>query len=489
VPSLPTLEALRDPLYERFYGLREQPFAITTDPRFYYLSASHRRAFAELLAGLRRREGLMLVTGETGTGKTTLCRAVIDALGERTFAAMVLNPYMSGAEVFRIVLRDFGLVSHDELRRGVLANADVAQLVDTLEGFLRSLAALDSYAVIVIDEAQSVAAQTLDQIRMLTALEHHGARLVQVILCGQPGLLGTLATEPMHALNERITRRVSLAPLAADEVSAYIQHRLTVAGGVDQVSFDATATRVIADLSHGLPRRVNVLCDRSLQEGRIDDARIITGPLVARAARALTGIPDATSDQTAPAPIAVGVESEATGTVTAAPTVASGSPLSGAPAASSAMDDVNRPRPRSIADSPEVPSGTLTFGQIPGTPRGARLRHFVLASIGAVATAIVLGLGYYGYAMVADGYRMPPSPAPPSIRGDALGPRPVPAPADIPVFTPAPAPRPTATPADGEPAAAPAAAPDSATPVTAPAGATPSTDPSGQLPDNRNQVN
>ena len=121
-----SLKALGDPIYEVFYGLTEQPFAITTDPRFFYLSASHQRAFTELLNGLRRRESMLMLTGDTGTGKTTLCRAVLHALGDRTFSAIILNPYMTGAEVLRIVLRDFGLVSHEELRRGGLANADVS---------------------------------------------------------------------------------------------------------------------------------------------------------------------------------------------------------------------------------------------------------------------------------------------------------------------------------------------------------------------------
>ena len=285
---LASLKALGDPIYETFYGLHEQPFAITTDPKFFYLTGSHERAFSEIANGLRRREGVLLLTGDTGTGKTTLCRAVIESLGKRTFSAMILNPYMSGAEVFRIVLRDFGLVTHDELRRGALANADVPQLLDTLEGFLRSLVPLDSHAVIVLDEAQSVAPQVLDQIRLLTALEHDNRRLVQIVLCGQPGLLDTLKLEPMQALNERITRRVTLAPFSREQVRAYIEHRLRVAGGAS-VSFDAAATKLIAELSHGLPRRINVLCDRALQEGRIDSANVITADIVKRAARSLAG--------------------------------------------------------------------------------------------------------------------------------------------------------------------------------------------------------
>lgn len=287
-------EALADPIYEAFYGLIEQPFAITTDPKFMYFSGSHQFAYNELLNGMRRREGLQLLTGETGTGKTTMCRAVIQALGPRTFSAMILNPYMSGAEVFRLVLRDFGLVKHEELRRGALATADIPQLLDALEGFLRSLVPLGSHAVIVLDEAQSVAPEVLDQLRLLTSLEDDSRRLVQLLLCGQPPLLNTLKAAPLMALNERITRRLSLSPLTPEEVATYIEHRLAIAGGSDAVAFDWGAAQLVADLAHGLPRRINVLCDRALQEGRIDGAHIITADMVKRAARAVAGAYEST---------------------------------------------------------------------------------------------------------------------------------------------------------------------------------------------------
>jgi general secretion pathway protein A len=218
---------------------------------------------------------------------------VLQTLGERTFSAMILNPYMAGAEVLRIVLRDFGLVTNEDLRRGALANADVPQLLDTLEGFLKSLLPLGGHAVIVLDEAQSLAPAILDQIRVLTGLEHNRQRLVQVILCGQPGLLQTLKVDALHALNERITRRVDLPSLPADEIRSYIEHRLGVAGG-QAVSFEPAAALAVAELSRGLPRRINVLCDRALQEGRIEGVTVITTDLVKRAARALAGVHDPT---------------------------------------------------------------------------------------------------------------------------------------------------------------------------------------------------
>lgn len=286
---LASLKALNDPIYEVFYGFTEQPFAITTDPKFLFLSASHRHAFEELMAGLRRHESLLLLTGETGTGKTTLCRAVIDALGTRTFASIQHYPYMQGAEMLRLVIRDFGLVSHEDLRRGVLGSADVPQLLDVLEGFLRTLVPIESRAIVVLDEAQSLSPKLLDEIRMLTAFESHGRQLVQIVLCGQPALLKTLDIEPLYALSERVTRRVALGPLTPEEVGAYIQHRLVIAGGTSAVSFAPEAAALIAELSRGLPRRVNLLCDRALQEGRIEGANVIPAGLVKRAARSLAG--------------------------------------------------------------------------------------------------------------------------------------------------------------------------------------------------------
>ena len=283
---LASIEALADPIYEAFYGLKEQPFAISTDPKFLFMSASHERALQELVTGLRRQESILLLTGETGTGKTTICRAVLGSLGDRTFSAMILNPYMSGAEMLRAILRDFGFVSRDDLRRGAFAQADVPQLLDALEGFLASIRSLDSHAVVVIDEAQSLPAEVLDQIRLLTAHERDGRRLIQVVLVGQPLLLKTLKTEPMYALTERVTRRVTLSPLPPDEVAAYVKHRLQVAGG-GALAFSPDATDLVAELSRGLPRRVNVLCDRALQEGRIQGATTITPAMVTQAARSL----------------------------------------------------------------------------------------------------------------------------------------------------------------------------------------------------------
>lgn len=377
---LASLQALDDPIYEAFYGLNDQPFSIATDPKFFYLSASHQRAFSELLNGLRRGEGLLQLTGETGTGKTTLCRAVVEALGPKAISALVLNPYMSGPEVLRIVLRDFGLISHEDLRRGTLAAADTPQLLDTLEGFLKSLIPLGTHAVVILDEAQSLAPQVLDQVRLLTSLELNGQRLVQVILCGQPGLLNTLKDETLYALNERITRRIALLPMPSEEVGPYIQHRLGVAGGGEAITFEPGALRVIAELSHGLPRRVNVLCDRTLQEGRIEGVNIISGDLVKRAARALAGAHD-------PTPVAP-------------------------------------PEPVVVSAGPAL--GSLTFGQ-EASPAQRKSWTGVLVGAGVVVL-VAAGAGLYARQIVTSGSVVPPAPlGPPRAYGLAAAPLPVPA--------------------------------------------------------------
>src|SRR5688572_2450221 len=253
------------------------------------MTASHKRAYQELLTGLRRREGLLVLTGDTGMGKTTLCRGVIDALGPHTFSALILNPYMSDAEVVRVILRDFGLVSREDIRKGAFGRADMPQLLDTLEQFLRSLLPLNTYAVVVIDEAQSLPARVLDQVRQLLAFEQDNQRLLQIVLSGQPGLTATLRTDAMRAVDERISRRAALTPMTPDEVESYIQHRLFVAGGRNSVTFPPASVTAVAELTRGVPRRVNLLCDRALEEGRRAGTTVIAPELVQRAARAVAG--------------------------------------------------------------------------------------------------------------------------------------------------------------------------------------------------------
>lgn len=273
--------------YERFFGLREQPFALTTDPRFHYKTESHRRAFDELKRGLERGEGFLLLTGNTGTGKTTLSRAVIDALGGRTFSAIITNPAVADAELLRVILRDFGVVSREEIRRGRFEAADAQHLHETLESFLRSLAPLGARAVLVVDEAQGLAPRTLEQLRVLGNMEAGGRRLIQIILSGQRRLETTLAADDMAQLSQRLSRRVQLEPMSKDEVEQYIAHRLRVAGGEAQVGFTPDAIGLVHRHAMGFPRSVNLICDRALEEAREDGAPTVTAEHVRRSARAI----------------------------------------------------------------------------------------------------------------------------------------------------------------------------------------------------------
>ncbi|MDQ3170057.1 MAG: AAA family ATPase [Acidobacteriota bacterium] len=285
--------------YERFFGLREQPFALTTDPRFHYKTTSHRHAFDELRHGLERGEGFFLLTGDTGTGKTTLSRAVIDSLGGRTFSAIITNPAVADAELLRVVLRDFGVVSREEMRRGHFEKADAQHLLETLDGFLRSLAPLGARAVLVVDEAQGLAPRTLEQLRVLGNMEANGKRLLQIILSGQRRLETTLGADEMAQLNQRVSRRVRLDPMSKDEVEQYISHRLSVAGGEAQVAFTPDAIALVHRRSNGVPRAVNLLCDRALEEASADAAPTVAVAHVKRAAKALQrdGAGDADGDE------------------------------------------------------------------------------------------------------------------------------------------------------------------------------------------------
>ena len=282
--------------YERFFGLREQPFALTTDPRFHYKTASHRHAFDELRQGLERGEGFLLLTGDTGTGKTTLSRAVIDSLGGRTFSAIITNPAVADAELLRLILRDFGVVSREEMRRGHFEKADPQHLLETLDGFLRSLAPLGARAVLVVDEAQGLAPRTLEHLRVLGNMEANGRRLLQIILAGQRRLETTLGADEMAQLDQRVSRRVQLEPMSKDEVEQYISYRLSIAGGEAQVTFTPDAIALVHRRSNGVPRTVNLLCDRALEEARNDASPTVSAQHIKRAAKALRAGGDATDD-------------------------------------------------------------------------------------------------------------------------------------------------------------------------------------------------
>ena len=215
--------------YEPYFGLREKPFSLAPDPRFFFTGVGHGIAFDALAAGIRRREGILVLTGQVGTGKTTLCRAVLQSLDRKTFAAYVSDPFLSREDLLKTLLVDFGVVSAEEVRRGSLRGTSRADLCYPLYDFLESLVALKAFAVVMIDEAQNLTPELLEEVRILSDLER-GQKLLQVILVGQPELNDRLADEAMRPLEQRVTIKCDLPPLTRDEIGLYIAHRLAVAG-------------------------------------------------------------------------------------------------------------------------------------------------------------------------------------------------------------------------------------------------------------------
>jgi len=270
-------------LYEPYYGLSEKPFSLSTDPRFLYRSASHTPVFQEVLAGIRRREGLVVLTGEIGMGKTTLCRSVLGALDRKTFSAFVPDPFVTREDLLKILLVEFGVVSADDLVRGRLQGASRAELSYPLYEFLRSLEPLDAFAVLLLDEAQNLPVPLLEEIRILSDLEDT-RRLLQVVLIGQPELSTALRLPHMRQMRQRVTTHCELQPLGREGVYGYVGHRLTVAGATgDRLRFTVEALDLVFEASGGVPRVINRLCDRALQHGQQARAATI-GPDLVRAA-------------------------------------------------------------------------------------------------------------------------------------------------------------------------------------------------------------
>ena len=249
--------------YEPYFGLREKPFSLSSDPRFFFGDSTHGATFDRLAAGLRRREGIVVLTGEVGTGKTTLCRAVFQSLDQKTFAAFVPDPFLSREDLLKTLLVNFGVVSMDEIRSGRLRGVSRTDLSYPLYDFLASLQPLKAFAVVMIDEAQNLTTELLEEIRILSDLENR-QKLIQVLLVGQPELQWRLATSEMRQLSQRVSIRCELTPLAREDVKPYVSRRLTVAGNDGRVQFTDAAIDLVSTASSGTPRVINLVCDRAL---------------------------------------------------------------------------------------------------------------------------------------------------------------------------------------------------------------------------------
>jgi general secretion pathway protein A len=282
--SPPSREA---PQYEEFYGFVQSPFTLAPDPRFLYLSRSHDAALQLLLQAIDRKEGIVVLTGDIGTGKTTVCRSVLERLDMTCFTSLLLNPFLSVEELLREILLDFGVVSREAVRSGRIAAATKHDLVSTLHEFLVSLIPIGGSGVLIIDEAQHLSPKVLEELRVLSNLETNHSKLLQIVLVGQLNLLDVLASPEVKQLDQRITMRANLSPLTRMDVEAYIGHRLSVAHGSSSIGFESAAIDVIHAASRGVPRVINLLCDRSLMIGASFGLRAITADVVTEAAAAL----------------------------------------------------------------------------------------------------------------------------------------------------------------------------------------------------------
>jgi type II secretory pathway predicted ATPase ExeA len=274
-------------MYEDYYGFTEKPFSLTPDPKFLYRSQPHADAFDLLQYAIRRREGFVVVTGDIGTGKTTLCRALLEQIDRTTFTALVLNPFLSEEDLLKRILQDFGVISREDFKAVRPAGPSKQELIDALYDFLLGLIPLNASAVLIIDEAQNLPLQVLEQIRILSNLETDKEKLLQIILVGQLNLQTLLRSPELRQLDQRVSIRYQLTPLDAETVAAYVSHRLSIAGGSASVTFTAKALDLVHRLSGGIPRLINLICDRALLAGFSGQTSRITPDIVTHAAVSL----------------------------------------------------------------------------------------------------------------------------------------------------------------------------------------------------------
>ena len=265
-------------MYQEFYGLRENPFALTPDPLFLYLSESHRTAIESLLCGIKERWGFMVLTGDIGTGKTTVCRALLGKLGPRVRTAVIFNSLVSEGDLLKSILLDFGLPTTPVSKK---------DRMDCLNKFLIQLLSQGENAALIIDEAQNVPVSVLEQIRMLSNLETEKEKMLQIILIGQLELGQKLQSPALRQLNQRVAIRCCLRPLTRPETELYVKHRLRVAGAGGGIHFSASAFDEIYGFSRGVPRLTNLLCHRTLLAGFVEGTNHIDNKTLRKARASL----------------------------------------------------------------------------------------------------------------------------------------------------------------------------------------------------------
>jgi general secretion pathway protein A len=267
-------------MYQEFYGLREKPFVLTPDPQFLFLSESHRTAIESLLYGIQQKEGFMVITGDIGTGKTTISRSLLGRLDKNVKTAVIFNSFLTEEELLESILLDFGFPSKGRTKK---------ERIDALNKLLIYLSSHGKNAVLIIDEAQNLSIPVLEQIRMLSNLETEKEKLLQIVLLGQLELDQKLRSNELRQLNQRIAIRHHLLPLNPTEMESYIYQRLMVAGSRGTITFSKSAFSEINKFSKGSPRLVNLLCDRALLGGFVEQTHHIGQGIIKKAKDSLLG--------------------------------------------------------------------------------------------------------------------------------------------------------------------------------------------------------
>ena len=438
--------------YETFFGLNESPFNLVPDPRFLFASSTHSAALAQVAYALERRDPLVVITGDIGTGKTLLCRTVLQRLPFKTFLSVINDPLLEADDLIKELLRDFGVIAKDPARfRGATRH----QLVQTLHAFLSSLAPIQAHAVVMIDEAQHLRPDVLEQIRLLSNIDDSRGTILQIILVGQMDLEPLLSRPELRQLQQRVSRRFALDPLNKEEVQRYVEHRLELArqgepapAQTNGVIFKPDAIEAVAEISAGVPRVINLLCDRSLELAFDAQVHTIDGARVHAAARGL-GIE---KDAAAPVPRPTAPPAQ----VIAPPKVAAPQPAA-EPVPAVVAPAVATP----VVAAPEVfrkfePVDEMAAELLPAepaaTPRTTKLLLLVLLAVVLGAAAV------FGYLRM----QSPASEAPPPAAAAPRAPAPQPAPA-----TSAPAAQSTPQPANAGAPPVPPAGPATEGPATA----------------------
>lgn len=258
-------------MYCEFYGLKERPFNVTSDPAFFFLSKKHEEALAHLVYGASQRKGIVVLTGEIGTGKTTLCRFFLNQLSQNVKTAFILNPNLPEAELLEAIVKDFGIKTQHKSR---------LSLIWELNKFLLAESEAGNNVLLIIDEAQNLKPNLLEQVRLLSNLETEKEKLLQIILVGQPELNQRLNLFDLRQLRQRVMVRYHIMPLEENEIKGYITHRLNIAGPAKKIEFTDEATALISNFSGGTPRLINMVCDRSLLAGFVAETNIIGSDII-----------------------------------------------------------------------------------------------------------------------------------------------------------------------------------------------------------------